>query len=111
MPHLDEQQFNELRELMADDFGTLIEAYLRDSSERLQLLTQACAEQDLASAKRQAHSLKGSSSNVGAATLAEHCQRLEQLARGGEVAAVLAELSALQQELANVQLELRRHLA
>lgn len=110
MPHLDEQQFNELRDLMADDFITLIDAYLRDSSERLQLLAQACAAQDLASAKRQAHSLKGSSSNVGAATLSEHCQRLEQLARSGDVAAVQVELTALQQEFANVHRELRTHL-
>lgn len=110
MPHLDEQHFNELRELMADDFSTLIEAYLRDSSERLQLLTQACAAQDLLAAKRQAHSLKGSSSNVGAAALADYCQRLEQLARGGDLAAMQAELVTLQQELAGVQRELRNHL-
>ena len=115
-PHLDEQQLAELRELMGPDFDGLLRAYLRDSRDRLLHLDLAIADQNWDIARRQAHSLKGSSSNLGALALAQHCQQLEQtLGRCRQepelitgVAAAVAELRAL---VSAVQTELQKLLA
>ena len=113
MSALDPQQLNELIDLMGDDLGNLVDAFLRDSADRLHHLQLALQQQDWDNARRQAHSLKGSSSNLGAVALAQHCQQLEALASQGAAAAstVPAALLALQTELATVQQELKQRFA
>lgn len=110
MSALDPQQLSELIDLMGDDLGNLVEAFLRDSADRLQHLQRAVQQQDWDNARRQAHSLKGSSSNLGAVELAQRCQQLEALAAQGAAAATTmpTALQALETELATVQQELRQ---
>lgn len=79
---------NTLQEVMEDEYLTLIDVFLNDSDQRLDLLRQAARSQgvpgtlpDLAQLGLAAHSFKGSSSNMGAMHLSELCRQLEEQAR------------------------------
>jgi len=85
--HLDYGVLSALQEVMEGEYPTLLETFLNDSEQRLTHLRSALAEQaaglqDLGMA---AHSLKGSSSNMGANRLAELCQQLEELTQRNEL--------------------------
>jgi HPt (histidine-containing phosphotransfer) domain-containing protein len=70
----------ELREIMDVDPGMmpdLVSLFLHDSTARLQILSTACVRQDFKMAGAQAHSLKGSALQMGAARLASLCASLE----------------------------------
>ena len=104
---LDQALLAELRALMEDDFGTLLEAYLADSERRLLEVADAWAAGDFDALRRSAHSLKGASSNLGANELAGRCQTLEHLARDEITDAVPAAMAAVEAELREVQAVLR----
>lgn len=78
--NLDLPLLAELRELMGPDFGLLLQTYLDDSKIRLASIEQALLLQDAVLVRNSAHSLKGSSANIGARALAVTCMHLEQLA-------------------------------
>lgn len=109
-PPLDEQHFAELTDLMGDDLAELVHAYLRDSVDRLTQLERAFAGADWEQVRRQAHGLKGSSSNLGAFSLVSCCQQLENLAGQGGLdrAAVDAAYHGVRSELSAVQQFLRQ---
>lgn len=107
---LDEELIAELKEIMADGFITLVESYEQDTAKRLDGMRQALAQGDLATLTQLAHSLKGSSSNVGALVVASHCLAVEEaIAVGGQ--ANLADLVA-QVEMAHeaARQGLRQHV-
>ncbi|VVO77744.1 hypothetical protein PS838_01634 [Pseudomonas fluorescens] len=76
--HLDRDVLSALQEVMEDGYPDLLETFLADAEERLKLLRRADNTDQLGAA---AHSLKGSSSNMGATRLAELCHDLEQRAK------------------------------
>jgi HPt (histidine-containing phosphotransfer) domain-containing protein len=98
--HLDLELLSELREVMEDEFSTLIDTFLADSQERLQRLAKAG---DAAQILEAAHSFKGSSSNMGAGVLASLCHDLEQLAKGNDLQGVEALVDKIKQEFALVR--------
>lgn len=100
---LDHALLAELRHLMEDDFGTLLEAYLRDSQQRFLELSEAWERRDLETLRRSAHSLKGASGNIGAAGLASLCGELEQLALTRCEAGVAEALTHVELELREVR--------
>jgi HPt (histidine-containing phosphotransfer) domain-containing protein len=55
----------------------LLEAYRTDTAARLDKLRSAAAAGDLATVRAEAHSVKGSSRQVGAEALAAACQEIE----------------------------------
>ena len=77
---LDEGMIAELRELMGDEFGTLVKTFAHDSEQRLRLIQQSLQAQDGDALRKAAHSFKGSCSNLGASALAEQLRRLEERA-------------------------------
>jgi HPt (histidine-containing phosphotransfer) domain-containing protein len=77
--HLDQDVLSALQEVMEEHYSELLETFLSDSEERLQMLREA---DDVAQLISAAHSFKGSSSNMGAVRLAKLCGKLEQLAKG-----------------------------
>jgi signal transduction histidine kinase/CheY-like chemotaxis protein/HPt (histidine-containing phosphotransfer) domain-containing protein len=87
---LDERVVAELRALMGEEFGLLIEVYLEDTPRKLGLIGQAAAEGDAAAMIAQAHALKSSSENLGARTLAELARSLEEGLRRGAIAPAAA---------------------
>jgi HPt (histidine-containing phosphotransfer) domain-containing protein len=83
--HLDQNVLSALQEVMEDEYPMLLDTFLADSEERLNLLRKA---EDAAQLMNTAHSFKGSSSNMGAVRLAELCHELEQLAKQKNLAGI-----------------------
>ncbi len=85
MEHLDLNAIAELKEVMEEEFGILIETFLMDSVERLNQLKQTLAAGDAEEFGRAAHSFKGSCTNIGATILAEHCLHAERMGKDGSL--------------------------
>jgi len=66
-----------------DVLSEVIDLYFEQSNERLDELRQAVEAGDLPAVKQAAHSLRGSSSNLGAMPLAQYLGKLEKTAREG----------------------------
>jgi len=100
-----------LQELLADRFDELIETYLNDSQARLTSIIRAIHVCDLDAICKEAHGLKGSSRNIGANSLAELCEVLENQTREGELAHGQQQLAAIQQKAAAVSEHLKTFLS
>lgn len=84
----------------------LIEVFLEEAPLQLAELRRAAAGKDAGAVGRQAHSLKSSSANLGAATLSAAAQKIEAASRGGATDHLTAEVD----QLATVFAEVRRVL-
>jgi len=78
---IDKQMLQDLAEIMGDDMKLLITTYIQDSQSKLDELSQLDLNQQQNEVYRMAHSLKGSSRNVGATLFADYCEKIETLAR------------------------------
>jgi HPt (histidine-containing phosphotransfer) domain-containing protein len=94
-----------------DLLGRLIELFLDDAAPRLASLAQAVAQGDARALERQAHTLKGSSANIGARQLARLCEDLEMLGRSGELGRAPGVLTQLEAEFDRVRAALRAEMA
>ncbi len=103
---VDTETLTMLKEVMEDDFDTLITTYLEDVTTRLPQLKAALASQNCEDLRHGAHSLKGSSSNLGASPLAELCLKVEMLAKDGSVEGVESLLAQIETEFQQVKLQL-----
>lgn len=68
---------NELKEIMEDDFDELIETFIDDGQKQVDDLRVAIDASIAPDIRRIAHTLKGSSANLGANALSETCKVLE----------------------------------
>lgn len=83
-----------------DDFlQELVSLFLRDAPQRLSALRDATEKSDAGAAERSAHSLKGSSSNVGATRLAALAAEAERSANQGDFEAVRELYPRLESEI------------
>ncbi len=82
---LDTQLLEELKMVMEDEFTALMETFLSESARQFAEAQGAWQSSDLDALRRHAHSLKGSSGNVGAVGLQALCADLEHSARDGVV--------------------------
>lgn len=89
-----------------DILGQLIDIFQVEGPRRRTVLREAYANGDAQSLAFAAHSLKGSSSTLGARRLAELCQHLEDLAGAGLVDRAAGPLDELGRELDRAMLEL-----
>jgi histidine phosphotransfer protein HptB len=112
--HLNAEIFNELKDIMEEEFPLLLETYLRDSQLQYQRIDEAWQNRSMEDLRRNAHSLKGSSANIGAQQLAALCAELEMQAKSSlesgvadTVVAVAAELTAVQQTVNSIYLSCR----
>ena len=83
---LDRIVFERLRFLQDEEhdyISELIATYLDSTPKLLDTLRTAIAGSVVPATQKAAHTLKGSSASLGAATLAAHCKELEMLARAG----------------------------
>lgn len=114
-PVLDAQVLETLR--MLTDEGepdVLLEVlglFQEDTPGRVGAIVQAVAHCDADAIHRAAHSLKGSSGNIGARGLQHVCLDIETAARAGDLPAVAALMDALRREAAEVDREIARLLA
>ena len=108
---IDWEQVELLRSLDDGVGGTLVEIvdeYLAQSVDERAELGAALTELDADGVKRVAHTLKGASANVGAATVATVCAELEARARQEQLDALDGLVDRLDLELARAHEALRR---
>lgn len=89
---LDMTLVNELRDIMGEGFAALVQSYQRDVESKLAELQAALTAGEYSHLRQVAHSLKGSSGNLGALQAAAACQTLEQVAESADSAALVAAL-------------------
>lgn len=80
----------------------LIDLYLEDARRRLAIMKLSLAESNWLSVKREAHSLRGSSGNLGALQMALICDEIEGLESGDPFPSIEALLGCLEHELGQV---------
>jgi len=103
---LDHAAFAHLLEITGDDLefvDELVDTYLEDATAQLDAMRQAADTGDAAAMIRPAHSLKSSSTNVGAMALSELCRSLEADGRSGTVADGIGRVSACEHAFADAQ--------
>jgi HPt (histidine-containing phosphotransfer) domain-containing protein len=103
----------ELQEIMDVDpamVPDLLSLFLDDSTARLQTLNTACVQKDFKMVHSQAHSLKGSSLQMGANGLASRCAALE-LSHGTGPDQWAAMVRAIGHEFALVRRVMEEYLA
>ncbi|PID43301.1 MAG: histidine kinase [Gammaproteobacteria bacterium] len=110
MEHIDLNAIAELKEVMEEEFGILIETYLQDSVERLRQLKSALEANDPVEFSRAAHSFKGSCTNIGAPVLAEYCLHAEKMGKSGNTREGMATYRKIEAEFREVDGILREYL-
>jgi HPt (histidine-containing phosphotransfer) domain-containing protein len=108
---VDLTMLREYQALMGDEGAQmvveLVTLYLQEAAVLLQQTRQALDAGDTVSLRHATHTLKGSSSQVGAMQLADTCGELEALAREGSVQGADVLLVELQRRFAAAAAELR----
>ncbi len=107
--HLNTEALDELKEVMEDDFSLLIDTFVTDSETRLQTLSDLVMGTDADAIRREAHSLKGSSSNIGATKMTDLCKSLEDQGKDGVLDGVQGLKDAIAQEYQLVKGLLEQH--
>lgn len=96
----------ELQELArngaADLIVDVIAIFQQDTASRLEMLREAVRTNNCAAIRAEGHSLKGSSSQVGASVMARMCFQMEQMGTTGNVAEADGLLAQIEQHFAEV---------
>lgn len=80
-PVLDMAILDDLRSMLGDEVGRLVDVFLEDTPRLIALLENAAAGPDYDALRDAAHSLKSSSANLGAMSLSAAAKRVELAAR------------------------------
>lgn len=109
---IDPQAIENLRSLNPDDHDEFLREiagiFMEDTPRRIAELEQSLAAADLPKFTRAAHSIKGSSANLGAMALGAVAERLEQHARTHGVHAAAPFVAELTAEFARARAELTK---
>lgn len=105
---LDANILNSLREI--DSLEEIIEVYLTESPKLLHKMTQAMNQGDIDQLRDAAHSLKSTSGAIGANTLAQLSQTLEQMARRGNITEAEALIAKIETEYPLVKAALEQEI-
>lgn len=92
----------------ADDIRRLVQTFITDAQTRMLGLVAAAKSGDADEVRSLAHSLAGSSGNLGALTVAEICDEIASASWAGEALATLRLAESLRAALADAVVELRR---
>lgn len=103
-------QFQELKDLLEEDFVDLINTYIKDSEIRLTEMQTAYDTNDNRKGFEAAHSLKGASSNLGATGLTELCYELQEVCRNNAVTEHLDLINKIKQETIQVNAKIHELL-
>ena len=80
----------------------LIDLYLEDAPQRVALMRESLAKRNWLSLKREAHSLRGSSGNLGALQMARICDEIERIESGDLSPSIAVLVGCLELELERV---------
>lgn len=78
---INHEQFEDMRDLLEEDFADLIQVYLADSRQRILALRAAQQEQNNTNGFEIAHALKGASANLGATQVMTLSSQLQERCR------------------------------
>ena len=84
MPSLSARTLQDLRGLGTDFFKDLVGVYLKESGESIPVLRTSLDGRDAVTLEKTAHTLKGSSGNLGAERLSNLCGELQTASRAKE---------------------------
>lgn len=84
-PVLDRDILDELADIMEDEFGELVEAFLEDSPRLMTEIESGLTENDAHRVAEAAHSLKSSSANLGVMRLSAIAKEIETSGRAGDM--------------------------
>ena len=111
-PIIDPEAIENLRSLNPDDndefLREIVGIFLEDTPKRLTELDECLARQDVRGFTRAAHSIKGSSANVGASYLRSAAERLEHESNGEGLANVAAQITEVRNRFIDAKAELQR---
>jgi two-component system, sensor histidine kinase and response regulator len=99
---LDRERVETVRELLEEAFVETIEAFLQHTSTQLALLHEAIAHNDGIAVSHIAHTLKGSSGNIGATRLSALCEQLMHASKVALPAEVGQHVAHLEMEFTRV---------
>jgi histidine phosphotransfer protein HptB len=112
LPTIDPEAIANLRDLNPGDGGEflreIVAIYIEDTPKRLADLRACLASGDVTTFTRAAHTIKGSSANVGAQVLKAIAERLEAISRKDGLGAVGSLIDDCDAEFGRVAAELRR---
>ena len=113
-PVLDPGVLESLRQLTPqgepDVLAEILNLFLEEVPKRILALQSALAAGDAPEVSRAAHSLKGSSGNIGAQSMLDVCRQLDDVARAGDLGSVAPLVASLTSEYHRVELEIRQLL-
>jgi HPt (histidine-containing phosphotransfer) domain-containing protein len=111
---LDPEVVQRLRQLTPpgepDVLAEILTVFLAEVPKRIDMLRAAAAAGDARGVQRAAHSLKGSSGNIGARDLHDLCRRLDEDARAGQLERIQPLVAALDGEYRKVEAAIERLL-
>lgn len=112
---IDSQAIENLRALNPGDNDEFLREiagiFLEDTPQRIAELEQSLASSDTAKFTRAAHSIKGSSANLGAVSLRAVAEKLEHHARTQGLAGVTGLLTEIKTEFGRAHVELSKLIA
>ena len=107
---IDEVQFEEMRELLEEDFADLLQTFIDDSKQRIIMMQAAQANNDNANGFEFAHALKGASATLGATQLVALSEQLEEACRMQEVSEQHSLIEQISIALQKVEKEINQRL-
>ena len=93
---LDFEVIESLRSILGDDINELFNDFLLQAPQEISQLQTLFQSNNLDELSRVAHSLKGSSGNLGVAALSNACIKLEHDARDGATASVASHIQNIE---------------
>lgn len=105
---LDTTVIGDLQEMLGDDIAELFAEYLIDTASLLEQMEQAAAQNDIPALTSLAHSLKGSSGNLGVASLYGLNLELEVRGRAAAVTDAVSEVRKIREAFNAAQGTLRQ---
>ena len=107
---INDEQFDDLRDLLEEDFVDLIQVYFTDSQQRIADLRSAQQKDDNANGYEIAHALKGASANLGATQLMYLSGQLQEACRERLISDKAELIEAVAVALQRVEQEINQRL-
>ena len=107
---INNEQFDDMRDLLEEDFVDLIQVYFTDSQQRITDLRNAQQKDDNANGYEIAHALKGASANLGATQLMHLSGQLQEACRERLIGDNAELMEAVAAALQRVEQEIKQRL-
>ena len=107
---INDEQFDDMRDLLEEDFVDLIQVYFTDSQQRITDLRGAQQKDDNANGYEIAHALKGASANLGATQLMHLSGQLQEACRERLIGDKAELIKAVAAALQRVEQEIKQRL-